>query len=156
MRSPLRLAALGGLTALLALAGCGGGGGGTKLSRSGLDRKAGPICRKASTEIAAVKPPADFLQNPKAAAVYLDKVVAIADAAMTKLDALKPVSDEKVSWNTFVAKQQQQTDLFRKVLSKAQAQDRSGITDLQSAVNLTASVDAAARAAGVPGCATGG
>jgi hypothetical protein len=139
---------------VVAVAGCGGGGS-KSLSRAGLAKRAGDICAKANKDISAVKPPAN-VRDAKAAADYFAKVVPIGEAAMKKLEALKPPADDRAAWNDYVAKQRAETDLLVSIFHKAQKRDRTGLTDLQKVPALDSQVNAAARKAGVPGCASGG
>jgi hypothetical protein len=135
------------------LAGCGGGGSKT-LSSADLAKQAGDICANANKDISAVKPPTN-LQDANAAAAYFGKVVPIGQAAMDKLAALKPPADDKAAWNDYVAKQRAETNLLVSVFHKAQKKDTTGLTDLQKVPTLDSQVNAAAKKAGVPGCAGG-
>jgi hypothetical protein len=139
---------------VLAVAGCGGGGSKT-LSKADLAKQAGDICAKANKDISAVKPPTN-LQDANAAAAYFAKVVPIGEAAMKKLEGLKPPADDKAAWDDYVAKQRAETDLLVSIFHKAQKKDRTGLTDLQKVPALDSQVNAAAKKAGVPGCASGG
>jgi len=143
-----KLAALGVVAALLV--GCGGGG--SKLSKADLAKQASPICLKAAKDIGAVSQPANLLQDANAAATYFGKIVPLADQTMNSLRALKPADSVKGAWNAYLAKQQQEVDAFHKILDKAKAKDVSGVQDLRNLGSLDNQVNAAAQAAGVPGC----
>jgi hypothetical protein len=143
--------ALGALTGALAVTGCGGGS--KSLSKADLAKQAGDICAKASKDISAIQPPSN-LQDASAAAAYFSKVAPIGENAMKKLKALKPPDSDKDAWNTYISKQQAETDLIVQLFHKAQKKDRSGLQDLQKVPALDRQVNAAAKAAGVPGCAS--
>jgi hypothetical protein len=152
MLNPRRLAPIALPVVLLAVAGCGGG---KKLSQADLAKKATPICQKASKDIAAVSQPSNLLQDAGVATTYFSKIVPLADKTMSDLRKLKPVDDLKAKWNAYLALQQKEVDAFHKILDKAKAKDASGVQDLRKLGTLDNQVNAAARAAGVPGCGQG-
>jgi hypothetical protein len=141
--------------AILALAvvlgGCGGGG--KKLSKGDLAKQAGAICSKATHDLDAIPRPSN-IADANQAATYFTKAVTVADATMKKLKALKPSGDVKAAWNDYISKQQQEVDAFHSLRDKAKAKDASGLRDIAKLPGLDAKVNAAARKAGINGCAT--
>jgi hypothetical protein len=133
------------------LGGCGGGS--KKLSKSDLAHQAGAICAKATRDLDAIPKPAN-IADANQAATYFSKAVSVADATMTKLRKLKPSDDVKDAWNKYVDLQQQEVDAFHNLRDKAKKKDASGLRDISKLPALDAKVNAAARAAGITGCAS--
>jgi hypothetical protein len=145
------LAVVGSAMALIVLGGCGGGS--KKLSKSDLAKQAGAICAKATHDLDAIPKPSN-IADANQAATYFSKAVSVADATMTKLRKLKPSDDVKSAWNKYVDLQQQEVDAFHNLRDKAKKKDASGLKDIQKLPALDSKVNAAARAAGITGCAT--
>lgn len=135
------------------LAGCGSSSGGGKsvaaLSRTQLDAAANAICLAEEAAGKAVPTPSD-ITSAQQAATYFDQVDPIISGATAKLDALKPASDVSAAWEAFIAARDTFSSKMHAIREKADAADRSGLTDLQ---NLsTADLAAAATKVGATSC----
>jgi hypothetical protein len=131
------------------LSACGGGSKG--LSKAQLDAKANAICKTAEAKLNAIPQPTNAM-DPKAVAAYFDKVQQLATDMSTRLDALKPASDVKSEWESFIALDDQAVALFSKIRHEADTKDPSTYTDLTGLGPLATKVDAAAAKAGVADC----
>ncbi|HEX6391103.1 MAG TPA: hypothetical protein VFZ89_16705 [Solirubrobacteraceae bacterium] len=147
------------LAAALGLAACGGDDDSGGLSKTDLATKADAICKEATTAARQLKVPPDFAQpnsNSVALAEYLSKLVPITSKQAADLAALKPADDVKQQWDAFTAKEQELSDYLKKVLTKAQANDPSALTDLQQDVpRLGQEFTTMAGQLGARGCASG-
>ena len=138
-----------------AVAGCGGsssGGGSAALTKAQIDSAANTICGAEATAGQAVPTPSN-IQDATQAAAYFDQIDPIIAGATSKLVALKPDSSVAADWNAFIALRKQETTLIHTIRTKADAKDRSGLTDLQNSSALGQQVDAAATKVGAATCA---
>jgi hypothetical protein len=141
--------------AAVVLAGCSGGssgGGGSSsstLSKAQLDTQANAICTAEVTQGKAVPQPKD-INDPKQAAAYFDQIDPIIASTTTKLEALEPASDVAADWATFLTDRKAFSTAMHDVREKADAADKSGLTELE---NLsTDKLAAAATAVGATAC----
>jgi len=105
-------------------------GGGDALSRSALVAKIDSICTATLAETNKVKAPTD-IQDPVQAAKYFDALVPLADKETADLAALKGDDEVKADLAAFVSVEQKADALVQTIRKKADAQDKSGLQDLQ-------------------------
>jgi hypothetical protein len=141
--------------AAVALAGCsgsssgGGGGSSSTLSKTQLDTQANAICVAEETQGKAVPEPKD-ISDAKQAAAYFDLIDPIISGTTAKLEALKPASDVAADWTTFLTERTAFSTSMHDIREKADAADKSGLTELE---NLsTDKLAAAATAVGASSC----
>jgi hypothetical protein len=139
----------------LGVAACGGSDDDKKLSKSDLAKKANAICKPAKAKRAAVPEPPDFLENPVAAAAYLDKVVPITQKETDDLAKLKPNDDSKAAWTQFVDRQKQLNGVLITMRQKAKAKDPSGVDDFHKGERVGQKMETEAAAVDATECAQG-
>jgi hypothetical protein len=153
----VRAAVLTATTCALAavvLAGCGGSssggsGGSGALTKAQLDTQANAICTAEETDGKAVPQPSD-LSDATQAAAYFDKIDPIIQDTTTKLEALTPDSADAADWNAFLTDRKAFSNSMHDVREKADASDKSGLTELE---NLsTDKLAATATAVGATSC----
>jgi hypothetical protein len=151
-RSPVLAAAACALAAVV-LAGCsgssGGSGGSSTLSKTQLDAQANALCTAEETQGKAVPEPKD-VTDPKQAATYFDAIDPIISGTTTKLEALTPASNVAADWAAFLTARKAFSTSMHDIREKADAADKSGLTELE---NLsTDQLAAAATAVGATSC----
>jgi hypothetical protein len=139
--------------AAVVLAGCGGGssggGGSGALTKTQLDAQANAICTAEETDGKAVPQPSDLSEATQAAA-YFDKIDPIIQGTTTKLEALTPDGADAADWSTFLTDRKAFSTTMHDIREKADASDKSGLTELE---NLsTDQLAAAATAVGATSC----
>jgi outer membrane murein-binding lipoprotein Lpp len=120
------------VAAALALAGCGSSGS-SGLSKSALAAKVNAACTAYKTGVNAIPQPSDFVQNPVAAAAYLDKLKPFIDAEYNSITALQPDSSVKADFDAYVTDGKRQTALFNDARAKAHARNPAGLQDIRQA-----------------------
>jgi hypothetical protein len=143
--------------AAFAVGGCGGDddGGGGGLSKADLDRQSGEICEDSQRQINEVPEPQN-IEDAAQASAYFEDVIAIADDAYAKLDALEPEEDLQANYDAYLAQFKKSRDFLAGIQEKAEAQDPSGLQELQAeleAGTLEKASQDAARKAGLTRCA---
>jgi hypothetical protein len=138
------------------IAGCGGGdddGGG--LSQAELEKQTAAICKEGQSKLQAIPEPAD-ITDPGQAAKYLGAVLTAADGQITKLKALEPADDIKANYDAYLAEVQESRDILGGIRDKANAQDPSGMQDLERYLSgeREKATKAAATKAGLKTCAS--
>src|SRR4051812_48694920 len=99
MISPTRVVSPVLAAAALAVAGCGGGGGGGEaLSKSDFQSQANTVCKKFNADVAKLGAPSNFDE----VASFTDKAIALSDATLAKLRALKPPAELQDDWNQWL------------------------------------------------------
>jgi hypothetical protein len=144
------------LTAVaVGLLGCGGDDGESSgLSQEELDKQSAAICRDGSRQVDSLSVP--NLEDPAQAAAWLTDVIAIFDRTVVKLRALEPEEDLKADYDAYVALLDENGDVLKDILAKAEARDPTGKQDFVEFLNddeRDKDTKAAARKAGLTGCA---
>jgi hypothetical protein len=135
--------------AAVVLAGCGGsssggsGGSGSALSKADLDTQANAICVAEETAGKAVPEPKDISDATQAAA-YFDQIDPIIQGATAKLEALTPDSATAADWNAFLTDRKAFSNSMHDIREKADAKDKSGLTELENLSTDKLAADATA------------
>jgi hypothetical protein len=144
------------MVAVLALSGllsaCGSGGTGGTLAPTELMATANAICTTASREGRSLRAPTGD-HSATAAARYFDRVAPITDRETRSLEALKPASEVKASWEAFIAKQVAADALVQSIKREADGNPTSLSDSLQQVRPATQAVIDAASALGAKTCA---
>lgn len=139
--------------ALLGVVACGKSSGDEdKLSRTALPARANPICEKARAELEAVNQPIG-ITNPAQGASYFRTLQRSGKKAANALRKLKPDDDVKADYDAYLAAERRRLRLVDKIVDKAEAKDRSGLSDVKRLRGVARRSRAAARKAGLSGCA---
>jgi hypothetical protein len=154
MTTPTRVLSPALAALAIAVAGCGGGGGGggQTLSKSEFQSKANAICKQFNADIAKLGAPSNFSEVP----AFTDKAIALSDAALDKLNDLKPPKEFQDDWSQWLDYGSQLHDTADELKTAAKNKDAKAL----QAAGVKADArdkksDAIATRLGLPTCAKG-
>jgi predicted lipoprotein len=143
MRQLLRPAAVLSAAAVVALAGCGG---------SDYPASADAVCKTYNKKINAVAKPRSTAQL----STYIGQVTPLFRQAIAKLQAVKPPSDKKSAYNSYVSVLSQEADTLDQAGAAAKTNPRQAVTLILTAQQkLSAQEKQNAKNAGLKSCAAG-
>jgi hypothetical protein len=126
------------------IAGCGGGGS----SSDNFVADADGICKKADAQQKAVAQPTKTSQ----VGPYLDKVEPILTDGISQLSGLTPPSDQKDTYDKWVANLKQQETQFKAAQATAKSDPSKAVTMLQGQKTLSDQGNALAKQLGLKEC----
>ena len=151
MHSPRHLALLGLALPALALASCGSSSD-SGLSKTKLAAKANAICANYNKQAKALKQPSN-INDPAQAAAYFQAAHDLAKKQSDEFGSLKPASDVKTQWNTFIAAYDAGTAYLQQLADAATAKDATkGQTLVAGFPAVSNKVNTAADAFGATTC----
>ncbi|HEY6835096.1 MAG TPA: hypothetical protein VI142_01375 [Gaiellaceae bacterium] len=114
---------LAALAVVLLLAGCGGGSDPPRLSQAEFASKADAICRTYNRQSSAIARPTSLAEL----ATAIDKLVAMLDQSVKRLQKLRPPKDEQADADRWLAGVQKLEADLRTVQDKAAKKDAQGV-----------------------------
>ena len=154
MISPTRVASPVLAALAIAVAGCGGGGGGggETLSKPQFQARANAICKQFNTAVDKLGAPSSFEEIP----TFTDKAVALSDAALGKLDDLKPPEEFQDDWKQWLDYGSQLHDTADELKDAAKNKDQAALKEAGAKADARdKKSDAIAVKLGLPTCAQG-
>lgn len=139
----------------LALVACGGGddNGGDTLKKADLVKKAEAICSDVEKKANAVEVPQNIADAGQAAP-YFKKLAGFAHEQHDKLSALKPESAAKADYDAFLKAEDTAVELIDGLAKAAADKDAAKGAELLQQVSANTTYEAAAKKAGIAGCAS--
>lgn len=138
----------------LTLAACGGDdNGGDTLKKADLVKQAESICSAVEKKANAVEVPQN-IADANQAAPYFKKLAGFAHEQHDKLSALKPESSAKADYDAFLQAENTAVELIDGLAKAAEDKDAAKGAELLQKVSANTTYEAAAKKAGIAGCAS--